>query len=73
MALSDAAKANIASLKSCIEAAQRDIERCNETIKNNNARTGSKSAGEAAKVTKKQKQERIKQWRAQIASIRKNG
>lgn len=73
MALSDSAKASIAHLKNCIESAQREIERCNITIKNNNARTGNKSAGEAAKITKKQKQERIKDWREQIASIRKNG
>ena len=73
MALSEVAKLRIESLKKCIESAQRDIERCNITIKNNNARTGCKSAGEGAKATKKEKQIRIKAWREQIADIRKNG
>lgn len=63
-------KSNIANLQSCIEAAKRDIERCNETIKNNK---GNKSAVEGAKATKKAKQERIKAWKEQIASMRKNG
>lgn len=72
MALSEAAKSRIESLKKCIESAQRDIERCNITIKNNNARTGSKYTGDAAKVIKKEKQIRIKAWREQIATIRKN-
>lgn len=72
MALSATAKANIANLKICIESAKREIESCNATIKNNNARKGSKSAGDYAKVVKKSKQEKIKEWRAQIARIRKN-
>lgn len=72
MALSEAAKRNIENLKNCIESAKRDIEWCNDTIKNNNSRTGSKSAGDHAKIIKKEKQIRIKAWREQIASIRKN-
>lgn len=73
MALSAATKANIENLKKIIETLQRDIEGYNRTIKANNARTGSKSAGDHAKTMKKLAQEKIKGYRARIADVRKNG
>ena len=73
MALSAAQKSNIENLKHLIETLQRDIEAYNRTIKANNARTGSKSTGDHAKIQKKYAQEKIKGYRAQIASIRKQG
>lgn len=73
MALSASTKANIDNLKGIIEGMQREIASLNNTIKNNNSKTGSKSAGESAKQRKKYLQERIKDHRAAIASMRKNG
>lgn len=73
MALSPATKANIENLKSIIETLKGDIERYNRTIKDNNSKTGSKSAGDHAKQMKKIAQEKIKGHREQIARLRKQG
>lgn len=73
MALSASTKANIENLKGIILGLQRDIENYNRTIKANNSKTGSKSAGEHAKIQKKYAQEKIKGYRAQIAAYRKQG
>lgn len=73
MALSETTKRNIENLKGIIETLQRDIEGYNRTIKANNARQGSKSAGDHAKQMKKIAQEKIKDYRARIAAMRKNG
>ncbi len=73
MALSPARKANIENIKAVIETLKGDIERYNRTIKANNSKTGSKSAGDYAKKMKKIAQEKIKDHRAQIAYLRKQG
>lgn len=70
MALSETTKANINNIKRVIESLKGDIERFNRTIKDNNSKKGSKSAGDWAKQQKAAAQEKIKRHREEIARLR---